>query len=79
MTNEKIEKIEEVLNKVLAHLFPPDDNEEVRINSARVTSSRLKAFNRTKLNAQYELPSEKYPVSKNSQNVANLKGNNFTK
>lgn len=61
MTNPKIEKIEEVLNKVLAVLFPEPENEESRIASARVTSSRLKAFDRTKLNAQFELPEHMCP------------------
>ena len=75
MTNDKIEKIENVLNKVLAHLFPPPEDEEVRINSARVTANRLKAFSRTKQNAQFELPEEIVTANNNSQNKANNQGN----
>lgn len=64
MTNPKIEKIEEVLNKVLAVLFPQPEDEESRIDSARITSSRLKAFDRTKLNAKFELPEHMCPNPK---------------
>ena len=77
MTNDKIEKIENVLNKVLAHLFPPPEDEEVRINSARVTANRLKAFGRTKQNAQFELPQETYPANNTSQSTAKNQGNNL--
>ena len=55
MTNKKIEKIEKMLNDVLAKLFPVDEKETERINSARVTCSRLKAFDRTKMKTQYDL------------------------
>lgn len=77
MTNEKIEKIENVLNKVLAHLFPPPEDEDVRINSARVTANRLRAFGRTKQNAQFELPQNIHPAKNSSQKTAKNQGNNL--
>lgn len=74
MTNEKLEKVERVLNDILAKLFPEPEDETERINSARVTANRLKAFDRTILNAQFELPEQMITDSnKNSQQIQNHK------
>ena len=71
MTNEKLEKINKVLNDILAKLFPEPDDESERINSARITATRLKAFDRTIKNAQFELPEQTFADSNNHQNVQN--------
>lgn len=82
MTNNKIEKIEKVLNDVLAKLFPVDEGETERINSARVTCSRLKAFDRTKMKTQYDLDAITLSQARKQElsNVQNPNGGaeNFT-
>lgn len=70
MTNEKLEKVEKVLNDILAKLFPEPEDETERINSARVTANRLKAFNRTIQNAQFELPDHMITDSKQNSDKA---------
>ena len=44
-----------ISDKGFAKLFTVDEGETERINSARVTCSRLKAFDRTKMKTQYDL------------------------
>lgn len=65
---EKVARIEKVLNTVLAKLFPVPEDETERINSARITCSRLKAFDRTILKSQTEFDPYASPQQHQAQN-----------